>query len=440
MQTLTVGGKSIEIISIRGIVTSLPACRHSDTWGGGGANDINVSATSTVVAKREFHIQPADGSAELLVQLTGSDILLTNGQDVTILMTIRTGAEIRFFTRLINHNSQRTYTLIEGSELVSKLKLLPIHPAWAVWPWGIGLLLPMNGAGTLGFFAMLGMIAWLMIVRRAIGKRLNLQLDKLARGLLEGTGPGSKVFAPNANDSSGQDASQGGSLPTEEATSTPAMTYQPPADQSSGLKMEIAGAMHQSVENQIKALEERLALADLPGAAAIIGDLHRQEAEFDADTKKNVSQLEAIFLSLAHAQVASPPSDAKIKAPETAKERFEAFAAEWIASGRRKDLLSGYNELMTIRCWVYSDGGKKQGASDALREFITAGEQAKEPDWLDRVMGERETCRACGESYRSENLAVCTHCARKYCYSCNGQNGKAANGNAACQCGGELVG
>lgn len=438
MQSLTVGGKTVEVTSKRGSVAGLAARGDPRVSGRGGANNSDIEITSTVVVKKEFHIQPGDGSAQLPVQLTGLDIPLMDGQDVSMLMATAQGTNFKFFARLVNHSNQRSYPLINGAELATKLSLMPIQPAWALLPWGVGLLLPWNGAGTWGFLVMLAALAWLTLSRRAIGNRLDRQLDDMARALVKDTASESPAIERAAAVSSDQGTSQGNGLVIGDTTSVPTLPLQPAAALEIGPST--GGTQPQAVKSQIKGLEKCLVIADLPGAAAIIGDLHRIEAELDADTKKNINQLEAIFLSLVHARLEKLKSDTTIKAPETARERYEARATEWIEGGRSPDLLAGPSTLMTMRCWTYSDGGKKDGASDGLREFIAASEQAQRPNWLDAQMDGRAGCRACGESFRVENLAICTHCMRNYCYGCKGKDGLAANGNAACACGGELVG
>lgn len=120
--------------------------------------------------------------------------------------------------------------------------------------------------------------------------------------------------------------------------------------------------------------------------------------------------------------------------------KFEALAARWDGQQRPGNLLlSGY-DLIALRCWSWSDGGKADGMSDALRAFIKASNAAQHEDWLDDYMSDRETCGVCGESYKFENLSLCTGCARRYCYRCAGQCATAKNGNQACHCGGEVVG
>ncbi|MEO8754404.1 MAG: hypothetical protein ABI624_17170 [Casimicrobiaceae bacterium] len=102
-------------------------------------------------------------------------------------------------------------------------------------------------------------------------------------------------------------------------------------------------------------------------------------------------------------------------------------------------MVEGY-DLIAVRCWAYSDGAKAEGVSDNLRAFIRACEAALRDDWLDAYLSDRESCRECGESYRFENVSLCTNCSRKLCYKCVGAVPRAPNGNPACQCGGEFVG
>ncbi len=120
--------------------------------------------------------------------------------------------------------------------------------------------------------------------------------------------------------------------------------------------------------------------------------------------------------------------------------RFEPIAQAWISEGEPpKLLLSGY-ALIAARCWSYSEGAKLEGMSDALRSFIKASERAQRRDWIDPYMEDRETCRTCGESYRFENISLCSECSKKYCYKCVSGCGRAPNGNPSCACGGEVVG
>lgn len=125
----------------------------------------------------------------------------------------------------------------------------------------------------------------------------------------------------------------------------------------------------------------------------------------------------------------------------TAKQKFEDQAQAWADAGRpAPSLASGYR-LIALRSWAWSDGGKADGVSALLREFIQASEAAQPRNWLDAYFDDRENCSQCGEGYRFENVALCTSCSRKYCYKCKGTLARAVNGNQACTCGdGELVG
>ena len=46
-----------------------------------------------------------------------------------------------------------------------------------------------------------------------------------------------------------------------------------------------------------------------------------------------------------------------------------------------------------------------------MQAFVGASEQAL-PDWLDAYLYDREPCGRWGETYRFENLPLCTHCSR----------------------------
>jgi hypothetical protein len=124
----------------------------------------------------------------------------------------------------------------------------------------------------------------------------------------------------------------------------------------------------------------------------------------------------------------------------TAKEQFEAAATDWDAAGRPGDsLVSGWR-LLVLHCWSTSEGGRRDGMTSILSEFLRMSERVQGPDWLDQMLEGREACARCGESYRTENIKICTHCLATVCYRCAAVGGQAENGNPGCRCGGELVG
>jgi hypothetical protein len=124
----------------------------------------------------------------------------------------------------------------------------------------------------------------------------------------------------------------------------------------------------------------------------------------------------------------------------SAHDQFEAVAAGWDAAGRPAAMLVRGYSLIAQRCWSWSPGAKVDGVSATLKAFIAASQDALPEDWIDAYFDDRESCARCGESYRFENIRLCTHCHRTVCHRCGSTMQTAPNGNTACACGGELVG
>ncbi len=123
------------------------------------------------------------------------------------------------------------------------------------------------------------------------------------------------------------------------------------------------------------------------------------------------------------------------------KERFEAAAAKWVASGRSKAKLQTHDwALLQLVCWNHSPGAKKEGVSDTLADYIAASRALKPDGWYDFMLSAKDSCTRCGETYRVENLQFCTDCEGTYCYQCVGAYPKGENGNPQHGCGGEIVG
>ena len=124
--------------------------------------------------------------------------------------------------------------------------------------------------------------------------------------------------------------------------------------------------------------------------------------------------------------------------------KYEEHAARWEASGRAPAaLLTSEWQLLTLRCWLYSEGAKAQSISPLLAEFAHesfAAIEARAPDWYEALLRERDHCSGCGERYRVENLSVCTKCLNTYCFRCDAFTPLAPNGNRLHSCGGEIVG
>lgn len=125
------------------------------------------------------------------------------------------------------------------------------------------------------------------------------------------------------------------------------------------------------------------------------------------------------------------------------RRRYLGAAQAWHDGGRPRDLLlSGDLELLALRCWFQSDGAEREGRDQVVADFGDACEAAYEerfPTWWGMLLRERTHCETCGERYMHENLFICTHCLRLYCFHCIDKQ-QAPNGNWQHPCGGEVVG
>lgn len=125
------------------------------------------------------------------------------------------------------------------------------------------------------------------------------------------------------------------------------------------------------------------------------------------------------------------------------RKRYLAAAQAWDEAGRPSDrLLSGDLELLALLCWLHSKGAEREGRDQVLADFGDACKAVYEeadPHWWGRLLRVRTYCDSCGERYMHENLSVCTHCLRLYCFHCSDKT-EAPNGNWLHYCGGEMVG
>ncbi len=120
---------------------------------------------------------------------------------------------------------------------------------------------------------------------------------------------------------------------------------------------------------------------------------------------------------------------------------FEETARRWQAAGRDPSLLSRGLHLVALRCWSHTTEGKRAPIGDTLSAFMAESEAAQSEGWYDALLAERGRCERCGETYRIENLAICTYDARTYCHFCLDERPCADTGQRICFCGeGEMVG
>lgn len=127
--------------------------------------------------------------------------------------------------------------------------------------------------------------------------------------------------------------------------------------------------------------------------------------------------------------------------------KFEAAAARWEETGKlqRWDIIP--YEFLKLSCWLRSKGAQVDGVSERLERYCDAVrahlDSNGDPNWYENLLNMRDWCR-CGETFRLENLSVCTHCETTLGYCCyrTSSGGTAANGNPKCPIckNGEMVG
>jgi hypothetical protein len=124
---------------------------------------------------------------------------------------------------------------------------------------------------------------------------------------------------------------------------------------------------------------------------------------------------------------------------KSAKQKYEELAQKYFDTNDPQYLLKGWG-LATAVWWSYGKGAKHDGISETVKNYLEVCQRGLYERWIDAYIDERDNCSLCGESYRVDNMSVCTHCFSFYCWRCVGRRETHPNGNYACGCGGELVG
>src|SRR5262245_2397207 len=125
--------------------------------------------------------------------------------------------------------------------------------------------------------------------------------------------------------------------------------------------------------------------------------------------------------------------------------RYEEEARQWDASGRQFRPSPDPMRVMKIHCWTGSAGARRDGVSETLETYVTALRselKRQDADWYDRLLSTKDACDRCGETYRLENVSVCTNCSATFTPCHFPQVDYAPNGNRQCpHCReGEIVG
>lgn len=109
------------------------------------------------------------------------------------------------------------------------------------------------------------------------------------------------------------------------------------------------------------------------------------------------------------------------------EERVGQLFEEWVRDGRSSDRLLTGRGFFTVYSW-YS--GHWPDHDIAWSEYVTASyDLIGGRDGRHAMLRERAVCESCWDTYRLENMGVCTGCVRYSCYACG------AHGS----CVGELV-
>ncbi len=117
------------------------------------------------------------------------------------------------------------------------------------------------------------------------------------------------------------------------------------------------------------------------------------------------------------------------------RERLQAAAQQWLASGRNVDCLLTGVAFFMAQCWLYSSGAYKPESTvsgEEVSDFVDASRASLggEAGW-NAMLSAKDYCSECHMSFRLENLGICTECAKYICGACRGKHTR---------CPGEVVG
>ncbi|NJM21502.1 MAG: hypothetical protein HC836_43845 [Richelia sp. RM2_1_2] len=114
------------------------------------------------------------------------------------------------------------------------------------------------------------------------------------------------------------------------------------------------------------------------------------------------------------------------------KERFYAQIIKWQDSGKSNtEVFANNYDKVCAYLWTYSAARAPAEITPEVKEFGDANFKSLGDANYNTMLGTRESCCFCGETYKLENLSICVDCVNLYCYRCS---------RSACGCGGELVG
>ncbi|MET9557102.1 hypothetical protein [Streptomyces sp. NPDC006645] len=118
---------------------------------------------------------------------------------------------------------------------------------------------------------------------------------------------------------------------------------------------------------------------------------------------------------------------AVLRAGMPLEERVGQLHEEWVRGGRNSDQLLSGKAFFTVYSWYL---GHRANGDIASYEYVTASYDflGGSKGW-DAMLRERAVCESCHDTFRLENIGVCTGCLRYSCYACQ----------AHASCAGEIV-
>ncbi|MFE4368047.1 hypothetical protein ACFRMN_07340 [Streptomyces sp. NPDC056835] len=108
------------------------------------------------------------------------------------------------------------------------------------------------------------------------------------------------------------------------------------------------------------------------------------------------------------------------------EERVRQLAEVWLRDGRDRDQLLTGKAFFGLYSWYVSYSRHGAGLDTASAEYVAASyDLIGGGDGWNAMLRERAVCESCQDTYRLENMGLCTGCMRYACYAC-GPHGSCA--------------
>lgn len=102
------------------------------------------------------------------------------------------------------------------------------------------------------------------------------------------------------------------------------------------------------------------------------------------------------------------------------EQRLTTATDIWRNSGRLDDYLLQGDALLVARCWsIHMERNAPGKINNNVLEYIQASYDATGDDGWVYILHRKRQCISCGETYRVENIGMCTDCFNFYCFNCH---------------------